>query len=83
MFGEKVSRALDGISDAQLESAMGVYERKKRIKYIWVRVIALLIVLAVLALMVIAGSIGTSEEPSEPQTASALAAAQTAHCARP
>ncbi len=47
MFGEKISRALDGVSDLQLESAMSVYERKKRIKYIWVRVVAALVVLAV------------------------------------
>lgn len=47
MFGEKLSRALDGVSDLQLESAMGVYERKKRIKHIWLRVILALLALGV------------------------------------
>ena len=47
MSGEKIVRALDAIPDEQLQSAMSVYERKKKIKYIWMRVIIALIVLAV------------------------------------
>ena len=35
MSGEKIVRALDAIPDEQLQSAMSVYERKKKIKYIW------------------------------------------------
>lgn len=48
MSGEKIIRALDAIPDAQLQSAMGVYERKKKLKYIWVRAVACMTVLLVL-----------------------------------
>lgn len=48
MSGEKIIRALDAIPDAQLQSAMGVYERRKKLKYIWVRAVACMTVLLVL-----------------------------------
>lgn len=48
MSGEKIVRALDAIPDAELESAMGVYERKRKLKYIWVRAVACVSVLLVL-----------------------------------
>lgn len=45
MSGEKIVRALDAIPDDQLQSAMGVYERKKKLKYIWVRAVACMAVM--------------------------------------
>lgn len=53
MSGEKIIRALDAIPDEQLQSAMSVYDRKKKLKYIWVRVVAALIVLAVVLLLLL------------------------------
>lgn len=47
MSGEKIVRALDGIPDVQLESAMNVYERKRGLRHIWLRVILCLLALAV------------------------------------
>lgn len=48
MSGETISRALAGVSDVLLQSAMGVYERKQRRRYIWVRVVAGAAVIALL-----------------------------------
>ena len=48
MSGEKIVRALDAIPDEELQSAMGVYERKRKMKYIWVRAVACFSVLLVL-----------------------------------
>lgn len=48
MLGEEISLALNGIPDAMLKNAMGVYERKKKERHIWVRAIACAAVLALL-----------------------------------
>ena len=48
MSGEKIVRALDAVQDAQLQSAMGVYERKRKMKYIWVRSAIFITVLVLL-----------------------------------
>lgn len=72
MFGEKISRALDGVSDLQLESAMSVYERKKRLKFIWVRVVLAVILLAIVIWLLATQTTSVGEEPTAPESAQAL-----------
>ena len=71
MLGEKLSRALDGIPDAQLQSAMGVYERKKKLKYIWVRVVLAVILLAIVIWLLATQTTSVGEESTAPESAQA------------
>lgn len=48
MLGERICKALDEGADAYLESAMHVYERKKKTRKTWLRVAACAAVLALL-----------------------------------
>lgn len=48
MSGEKLIQALDAIPDAQLQSAMGVYERKRKQKHLWTRTVTCAAALALL-----------------------------------
>lgn len=71
MSGEKIVRALDAIPDEQLQSAMSVYERRKKLKYIWVRVVIALILLAVVVWLLATSTTSVVDEHSSPEGASA------------
>ena len=73
MSGEKIVRALDAIPDDQLQSAMSVYDRRKKLKYIWLRTAIALILLAAVIWYLVTATTSVAEEPSSPECALAPA----------